>query len=340
MLALGHIDGVTQLTVAEQRRVVADVHTRLVREGVHTSRLAALSSSAVKATTRDLVYLGNVVDLNRRDPLLAAQLLNIAAAEGHRGAQYGVLMLALQHGLFDLPNDDMVAMVRGFAEDPAVPVAPTATYALASILYEGRLVPRDLEGAYAWYCKAAEAGVDAALLNAAAMQLVGEGTPKDVAAALQALEKAALEPRNSMDAQLRLGDLFLNGQPNVPLEANAAASLKWYQLAADQGSPRALFNIGMVYLFGDDSQKAGSGSSVKKDTERGRIALETAANRGFGRAQFNLGKMYVEGKVLPKDVEKARAYLQLAAQSNPAAAELLATLPPPPPKRGDDCCIL
>ena len=55
------------------------------------------------------------------------------------------------------------------------------------------------------------------------------------------------------------------------------------------------------------------GHSVKPDDKLGFEWHLKAANQGLSQAQFNVGVMYYKGKGTQQDIEKARMWLQKAA---------------------------
>lgn len=58
---------------------------------------------------------------------------------------------------------------------------------------------------------------------------------------------AAAQDVRDADAQVQLGIMYARG---IGLNCNTAAAHGWFQRAADQGHPTALYNLGMMYLQG------------------------------------------------------------------------------------------
>lgn len=83
---------------------------------------------------------------------------------------------------------------------------------LATLLFEGKGVQRDVREAITWYQKAADHG----------------------------------EP----DAQFSLGGLFAEGCEGV-LEKNPTKALEWYGKAAEQGHVRAQLRLGLMLYYGE-----------------------------------------------------------------------------------------
>jgi len=71
------------------------------------------------------------------------------------------------------------------------------------------------------------------------------GVPSDIPKAISLYEKAAAQ--NFVAAQVRLGEIYLNGNLVAPDYAKAFALL---ETAARQGNPRGAMLLGQVYRFG------------------------------------------------------------------------------------------
>ena len=83
-----------------------------------------------------------------------------------------------------------------------------------------------------------------------------------------------------------------------------AASLNWYRLAAEQGSPSAQYNIGMDYQ---------QGTGVKQNYVAAAEWFKRAADIGQPEAQFRLGMLYLKGMGVPQDLLMAYIYFSVAA---------------------------
>lgn len=80
---------------------------------------------------------------------------------------------------------------------------------------------------------------------------------------------------------------------------------EWLPLA-EQGSPAAQFNIGLMFDRGEGRETAP------------KQALEwyvRSAENFFGRAQYRLGEMYVSGEGVERDLIQARKWFAIAAES-------------------------
>ena len=71
--------------------------------------------------------------------------------------------------------------------------------------------------------------------------------------------------------------MYANGE-GVPKDAVQAVT--WYRKAAEQGNPRAQFNLGGMYFNGD---------GAPKDSAQAVVWYRKAAEQGYADAQYNLG---------------------------------------------------
>ena len=80
------------------------------------------------------------------------------------------------------------------------------------------------------------------------------------------------------------------------IKGQNSEALKWYELAAEQGNPRAEFYIGNIYSFGD---------GVKRDNGKALKWYNKSAKKNDFLAQYNLGILYLEGIEVPQNLKKA-----------------------------------
>ena len=88
------------------------------------------------------------------------------------------------------------------------------------------------------------------------------------------------------------------GGPKDPIEA-----LLWYQRAAQQGHPKALYNAGRLHA---------QGIGVPRNYARARAYFERAAKHGIPQAQFNLAALYERGLGVERDEVEAFRWYSLA----------------------------
>jgi TPR repeat protein len=119
------------------------------------------------------------------------------------------------------------------------------------------------------------------------------------------IEWRTLAESGDKHSQYFLGLLHDTGR-GVPRDINVA--IKWYKLAAEQGS--------------EDAQNALRYLSKKRQ----QIALERErqlAKQGNADAQYNLGVMYNEGQGVPEDDNAAFKWYTLAAEQGNAGAQVI-----------------
>ena len=110
-------------------------------------------------------------------------------------------------------------------------------------------------------------------------------------------------------AQFNLGVLYDNGR-GVPQDY--AEAMKWYRKAADQGYTSAQYNLGHMY---------DNGRGVPQDYTEAAKWYRKAADQGDMSAQYNLGRMYDNGRGVPKDYAEAVQWYRKAADQGHADAQ-------------------
>jgi TPR repeat protein len=102
-------------------------------------------------------------------------------------------------------------------------------------------------------------------------------------------------------AGVRIAKAFFNG--GVRAERSYSEAFKWFEVAANGGSPEAKAWLGASYLFG---------LGVAPDLLRGKDLIEAAANEGSPVATRFLGLMYLKGVAVHRDSAKAISLLRKA----------------------------
>lgn len=100
---------------------------------------------------------------------------------------------------------------------------------------------------------------------------------------IKSLEKKA--SGGDVEAMLKLGELFLNGED---IEINYAEAIKWFEMASVKGSARAKSYWGVILVSG--------GHGVEKDEKRGVELMIQAAEQNDGMAQYILAQYYLGTK--------------------------------------------
>jgi TPR repeat protein len=126
------------------------------------------------------------------------------------------------------------------------------------------------------------------------------------------MERAA--KRGDAFAQLNLAANLATGDEG---ERDFKRAVFWYRKAAAQKEPEAIYNLGLMQMFGE---------GLRADVGRGLRMLERAARLGSAAAQQFLGDALVRGACGTKRDPKRAAYyyLRSLADGHPRAALLLA----------------
>ena len=158
--------------------------------------------------------------------------------------------------------------------------------------------------------------------------VVVENATEIMASLLQRAEKSSdkgCEEETTMEAQESLGIIYGNGDPGLGVDANATASLYWFQQAIDSSvrdssecknnstqhclaSSRAKYGVGLMYLQGT--------SATPQNITKAASFVEQSAQEGCGRAQHSLGAMYFSGEGKPQNYTMATAWYKEAAAQN------------------------
>ena len=145
----------------------------------------------------------------------------------------------------------------------------------------GEGVPKDDAEAVRWYRLAAEQGT-ASRSRASVRQARAcpRTTPRRCG--------GSASPLSSYEA---LGLIYANGAAQgVPKDD--AEAVRWFRLAAEQGTARAQFNLGVMY---------DNGEGVPEDDAEAVRWYRLAAEQGYAAAQLNLGVMYANGEGVPEE---------------------------------------
>ncbi len=245
----------------------------------------------------------------KKSPYEAVRLYKLAAAQGHRSAQY-LLATLYSGGQAGLRQDDReaVRLYKRFADEGDA----WAQTQLGFFYVQGRGgLPKDEREAARLFKLAAERGyADAqAKLGVFYSQGLG-GLPQDDREAAR-LYKLSADQANA-SAQTMLGTFRERGRGGLPKDEIEAARL--FKLAADQGYA---FAQGKLALFNE----RGRGGLPKDDREAARL-FKLAADQGDALAQGNLGLFYLLGRGgLPQDDREAARLFRLSANQGHAWAQ-------------------
>jgi TPR repeat protein len=183
---------------------------------------------------------------------------------------------------------DVAVVDGGQASDAQTQSKPTATEKAAS--------PADQLKALR---QKAEKGDAEAQYRLAVALRMGQGAPKDDAAAVKWYRAAA--DQGHAAAQNNLGWMYHSGY-GVPQDDPQAVI--WFRKAADQGDQDSQYNLGMMYL---------TGRGVKRDDVAAAGWFQKAAEQGDAGAQFTLGVVYERGLGVKADAVEAHVWYDLAS---------------------------
>jgi len=164
------------------------------------------------------------------------------------------------------------------------------------------------EESLAWEKENAAKSNPLAQCRLGARYLLGRGVEKDSSKALKWYSKAA--DQGDAQGQLLLGGMYFEGTA-VGKDYTKAYDL--FKKAAIQGNAEAMGRVGMMHEHG-----LGVDKSISIAVEW----FEKAAKAGHPNGQAEMGKRYLSGFGVPEDHVKAYAWLSLAEQSHPQAAEI------------------
>ncbi len=115
------------------------------------------------------------------------------------------------------------------------------------------------------------------------------------------------------DTQYRLGAALFRDYQEQDSQAALDAALQWLTKAAEQGHPRAQFQLGEI------NEK---GRGVIQDYMAAIEWFRQAAEQGDAESMFRLGRMYQTGRGVRKDSVEAYVWLNLAGSRGETRAEL------------------
>lgn len=179
-------------------------------------------------------------------------------------------------------------------------------FALGRFYETGKGVPLDPKESVFWYTRAADLGLQQAMLRLAMVYREGlagpdgsAGIAADPAQAVAWLEKAAA--LGNVPAMVELGRAYLAG--NGVLE-NARVAAEWFEKAASGGSLIAEYSLGAIYRIGFGGQP---------DYIRAVRHFERAANGKESASMVALGDLHANGQGVPQDRVQALTWYKLAS---------------------------
>lgn len=198
----------------------------------------------------------------------------------------------------------------------------TAQFRLGELHKKGKEVSQDYTLAAIWYRKAAEAGNAEAQYSLAEMYSEGKGVPQDWEMSEKWYKQSA--EQGNVKAQYAYAFVYyhydhesiLNWFGDHYKNHNYKKAIAWFEKAAKQDHPNALYFLGRMYEEGE---------GVEYNIEKAAQYFLKAANLGHSSSQHSIGKMHQDGEGnMEWDYEKAVFWLKKAALngSDFAAIEL------------------
>ncbi|KAF4041139.1 Sel1 repeat [Phytophthora infestans] len=298
----------------EGHEELQDVLTKLRKLGRRATLEEFKESPLVAKLNSPIQFhgLGNMIynnsNENDEEVQKALHVWKIAMDKGSEKAKFSYA-LCLKKGI-GFPKKDAASATKYFKE-LASSGHGWGSFAYADALNNGEGTRKNVEKIFELYKKCAEAGIPPAFINVSNMYTSGTGTNKNEQEALKWLIKAA--EAGDPTAKSRLGEYYSHGKGGV--QKNQARAVQYYKEAASAGIILAQFNLGYLFLTGD---------GVPHDPLQAEALFRKAAEKNFVMAMVNLAQMYRTGYgEVPKDLETARKWLELASPHDPNAKELL-----------------
>jgi uncharacterized protein len=126
------------------------------------------------------------------------------------------------------------------------------------------------------------------------------------------------------EAMLWVGEIA-QGEHISGLTGKAAVekAIEYWQLAAENGQPRGLTDIGLLYLHQEIPGGGKNFAGIEQDYEQAISYLNRATEQGDFKAPRYLGFLYLEGKgSIGKDTYKATEYFKKAAELGDSTGKL------------------
>jgi len=281
-----------------------------VKEGIASIRAAADKGFNAARRNMAAILLRGMAG-EKQDPAAALKLLESAAGSKDDQAQFELAQFYLGGGGETMKDDNKAWDWLNKAADAG---NPNALATLGSVLFDGKKfgakeIKADEKLAVEKFTKLADQGVPAGLRTMAELHQGGlAGVPKDFTKALDYFVKAA--QGNDAVAQVRLASFYDAGvdldpkDTKIEVAPNAAAALELYRLAAQNGVPLAVYNVGTFYE---------SGRAVDRDMQKAFAFFLQSAVDGFLLGMQKAGVYYLNGAGTLRDPVAATSWFTRTA---------------------------
>jgi TPR repeat protein len=248
----------------------------------------------------------NSVRQDEQNEKEAAKWFNLAANQGHPGAQYYLGLCIIKESPM-LKHRAKLAF-QWFKKAARQGIAQ-AQYlvGLQNEHFENLVRRQNPESAVRWYSKASEQGHMEATYSLGFLYLHGRGVATNNVLAAKLFHTAAAQGHEQ--AQLFLGFMFSEGR-GVP--QNFVEAAKWYAKASEQGQKEASYCLGHMFERGIGVAQSYAGA-----------AQWYAKAHGHKQALFCLGCLYMHGVGVVQNAVKAAELFESAARRGHARAMVL-----------------
>ena len=238
-------------------------------------------------------------DVPERDEELGYQYLEEASDKGQPEAMTLLVRMFMQNA-YDGIDAERAAKLSIAAAKQGVPEAQM----FAGLAYmDGVSVDQDYSKAARYFRLAANQGNDEARTNLAYLFQEGLGVDKDQSKAFKMYRTAA--KNGNMNAMFHLGICYEFG---IGTQIDLGKAMEWYSKGDEQGDPFAAERMGYIVSEGYDGNDP-------DDVQAFELFLK-AANAGIAGAMFMVGYCYVTGHGVSVDIDEAKKWLKMAADSD------------------------
>ena len=234
-----------------------------------------------------------------QDEAMGYDCLERAANDGQTEAMTLLVRMFMQGEYEGIDADKAAQMAKTAAADGI----PDAQMYLGLAYMDGVHVPQDYDLAAKYFRLAANQGNDEARTNLAYLIQNGLGMDKDEPKAFKMYRTAA--KNGNMNAMFHLAVCYEFGSGT---KVDLASAVEWYRKGSDMGDPFATER--MAYLASEGYGDKGP------DAELAFELFLKAANSGVPGSMFMVGYCYLKGAGTEPDVEEAKKWLKMAADSD------------------------
>ena len=170
----------------------------------------------------------------------------------------------------------------------------------------GKGCPQDIDEAIHWFSKAAEEGVNEALINLGVI-FWKENSVKDIAKAIAMFHRATVDPEIDVHimAYRHLGCIYLEEEK----QRNISEAIRCLTIAANAGDTTSMHLLAELYV---------NGKYIETDYASALNWIRKAAKHGDFDAFYNLGNFYLYGAGTERDPEMALEWFKKAADHGSA----------------------